>query len=166
MFKQIVIMSELCTGCRRCELICSFVKEHSFNSTKARIRVLRKWPEADVVVVCHQCARAPCIEVCPVKALSKDAKTSAVIVDEEKCIGCGECVKACPFGAITLHPEKNVAVVCDLCNGDPACVKYCPTGALKFETINILANRKREVTAESVKSSITEHEPVKNLGGE
>jgi len=143
MRKQIVATPELCTGCRRCELICSIVNEHSFNPTKARMRVLRKWPEADVIVVCNQCAQTPCIEACPVKALSKDAKTSVIMVDEEKCIGCNECVKACSLGAITLHPEKNVAIVCDFCNGDPVCIKYCPTGALKFESINVSQQKKR-----------------------
>jgi Fe-S-cluster-containing hydrogenase component 2 len=42
------------------------------------------------------------------------------------------CITACPFGVISLHPEKHVAIKCDLCGGDPECVKHCPTGALKY----------------------------------
>jgi len=68
-------------------------------------------------------------------ALSKDEK-GVIRIDEYKCNGCGWCIRACKFGAITLHPTKRVVMTCDLCDGDPECVKLCPfEGALTFATI-------------------------------
>ena len=41
----------------------------------------------------------PCEEACPVKAISKD-EYGVEHIDPEKCIYCGKCLNACPFGAI------------------------------------------------------------------
>ena len=50
-------------------------------------------------------------------------------VDLEKCVGCGKCAKACPFGAIEIRDGK--AVVNDaLCRGCKVCTSACPTGAI------------------------------------
>ncbi len=54
-----------------------------------------------------------------------DAKTGAVIIDEDACTGCLDCADACPFDAIFVGPDNEV-LKCDLCGGDPICVKYCP----------------------------------------
>ena len=91
-------------------------------------------PEKGIYIptTCHLCNDAPCIEVCPSAALSKNIETGAISVDEENCSGCNLCIEACEFGAISLHPDKNIAVVCDLCGGEPKCVKYCMQKALIF----------------------------------
>ena len=54
------------------------------------------------------------------------------LVDAGLCVRCGDCVAACPFGAIRLHPYTALPLICDLCEGDPACVARCVTGALRF----------------------------------
>jgi len=153
--ERLIVFPELCTGCRTCELICSFTKEKVINPKLARIRVISKWPDYNYPSVCHQCIKAPCLESCPSKAITKDPTTGAIKVDEEKCIGCGACIKACPFGAVKLHPDKGIAIICDLCGGDPTCVKFCVTGALKFGNIDFLARKRGESTASAIMPSLT-----------
>jgi Fe-S-cluster-containing dehydrogenase component len=65
------------------------------------------------------------VENCPVEALSVDSVTTAVIVDDERCIGCGACTEACPGTVPHLHPRIRKSTICDLCGGDPECVKVC-----------------------------------------
>ena len=44
-------------------------------------------------------------------------------VDEDKCIGCGLCQKACPWDMMSFDREKQKASKCFLCDGEPKCVK-------------------------------------------
>lgn len=53
------------------------------------------------------------------------------VVDEEKCIGCGTCVKACPHERNELHQGK--ARICPECAGCGQCLKVCPQGALSVQ---------------------------------
>jgi Fe-S-cluster-containing hydrogenase component 2 len=51
----------------------------------------------------HPC---PAIRVCPAAALTQD-RYSAPVVDMEKCVSCGKCVRYCPMGAIRLIPASS-----------------------------------------------------------
>ncbi len=55
-----------------------------------------------------------------------------LIVDLEKCIGCGECESACTFDAIEVKDEKAV-VDLDTCTMCGTCVDVCPEEALEIE---------------------------------
>ena len=58
-----------------------------------------------------------------------EAATSSV--DEELCAGCGQCAEICTFGALALHPTRNVMTVnAVLCQGCGACATACPSGAI------------------------------------
>ena len=114
-----------CSGCRRCEIACSLHHEGRIWPEASRIRVFMLVPGVEIPHFCAQCHDYPCIESCPVDALSVDEDTSAVKVDEEKCTACGLCIKACPGLVPHMHPEKNKILICDLCEGDPLCVKAC-----------------------------------------
>ena len=130
---RMLVDEEKCTGCRACELACSLANCQEFAPSKALLRVDKTETEGlDIPLICRQCGNAPCISACPTKALSKDASTKAVLVDQEKCIGCRLCSKACPFNSISFTVEKGKAAICHLCHGSPSCVKVCPSGALTF----------------------------------
>jgi heterodisulfide reductase subunit A-like polyferredoxin len=58
------------------------------------------------------------------------------------CLGCGECVKVCKFGAIALN-EKNLAQVDqEKCIACGACVRACPRGLIRLhDCANVIAVR-------------------------
>ncbi|NPA49091.1 MAG: 4Fe-4S dicluster domain-containing protein [Thermodesulfobacteria bacterium] len=127
-----------CMGCHSCELACAAAHLDGLSLMEAVLAgkraPARLWVHPGrpfaVVITCRHCLRAPCMEACAPQALKRDPQTGAVVVEESLCIGCRDCVLACPFGAIRMEAGK--AVKCDLCGGDPACVRHCPTGALRF----------------------------------
>jgi Fe-S-cluster-containing hydrogenase component 2 len=129
--KMIKVITENCTGCRLCEVTCSFVHFRECAPELSRIRVKKEEERGEhIIILCMQCADAPCIDACPVDALNRDDETGVVIVDGELCIGCGDCKEACPIGAAFMHSEEEVALICDLCSGDPECLKVCSREAL------------------------------------
>ena len=144
-----------CTGCKSCEVACK--QEHGLGSGVYRNRVL--WLSGDqaptldfLTVTCQHCERPACLRACPVnpKALSKDPVTGVVSVDEDRCTGCGECVVACPYGAIGYDPIDHHAVKCDLCADrradglGPACASVCPGKAIQFGIRDILVSQAEE----------------------
>jgi NAD-dependent dihydropyrimidine dehydrogenase PreA subunit len=56
-----------------------------------------------------------------------------VLIDEEKCDGCGLCVPACHEGAIQIIAGKARLVADNLCDGLGACLGHCPQGAIRIE---------------------------------
>ena len=85
---------------------------------------------------CMHCTEASCEQVCPTGAISHQG--TAVVIDQEWCVGCGYCVQACPFDVPHKDEHMGTAKKCDLCidrtpGGElPFCVDACPTGALQF----------------------------------
>jgi Fe-S-cluster-containing hydrogenase component 2 len=122
---------DLCTGCNRCAYVCSAVKEGMFIPSKSRIHInnfnLKGYA---VPSICFQCPKPECLEACPEEAIYKD-ETDVVLVDLNKCNGCGDCVTACPYGMIEQDAE-GLAYKCDYCNGDPACIKECEPGSIVY----------------------------------
>lgn len=121
-----------CVGCNICEYECSWEKEKVFNPIKSRIRAIRLNQVSNMVLSCRVCKDAPCVTACPKDALTQSTQTGTIKVDEDKCDGCGWCIEACEYGAVTLHPNKRKAIICDTCSGEPKCVEVCPEGALNF----------------------------------
>ncbi len=125
------IHPEKCTGCRQCELACSWVQTGSFQPSRSVIRVHVFDEQASFApYACFQCDEAWCMQACPVNAIDVDEETGAKIVLDPVCVGCKLCVIACPFGTIFFDKAEEVATKCDLCAGDPACVHACPTAAI------------------------------------
>jgi Fe-S-cluster-containing hydrogenase component 2 len=83
---------------------------------------------------------------CPRKALTQSEENGTILIDDDLCNGCGWCIEACDFGAITLEPEKKVVRICDLCadrETGPMCVEWCPEEALELTTKDILSQKAR-----------------------
>lgn len=151
---------ELCAGCGYCEIACAQFHEGDAgitNRNKFTVKPLIKsmgvspisanapgWPQplamatfADLSTneFCRQCSSPECMDACTEDAIYVDPKTGARIVDENRCVGCGDCVEACQFDMIFLNPETDKAYKCDFCGGNPQCVAWCPTEAITFHKI-------------------------------
>ncbi len=155
--KVLFVNSEQCVGCRVCELACSAHHERSFNPAKSRIHIVN-WngKGLDVPMVCQQCIKPPCLEACPVEAFYRDKKTGAVLINDDVCIGCRLCIDKCPFGGISIDPDKERMIKCDLCGGDPQCVKHCPTNALQYVRPDQMIILKKRKGAEKM-ANLLEH---------
>jgi phenylglyoxylate dehydrogenase beta subunit len=106
------------------------VKEEK-GSVGAGIRELHH-PEtgAHLAYTCNQCSEPACRDACPTGAITRGSADGIVRIDEAKCLGCGLCDLACPYGGIDFHAGSEKSSKCDLCDGDPQCVGACPAHAI------------------------------------
>lgn len=157
---MIVVRVDRCLACKSCEMACAV--EHSASrdlqqairetpSPKARVSV-EQGAGFVVPLQCRQCEEAPCVEICPTRALDRADKNSPVVLNHDLCIGCKWCILACPFGVITLDSRNRMVIKCDQCferveRGEtPACVAACPTAALEFKALEEILAEKRQAT--------------------
>ena len=161
----LVIDLDICVGCHACVVNCKEWNTGGYGAPLAdsdawgdnpsgawlnRIHTFEITPEdAPAQIVhfpksCLHCEQAPCVTVCPTGASYKRADDGIVLVEEDKCIGCGLCAWACPYGAREMDPAENVMKKCTLCvdriynenlpevDRTPACVRTCPANARHF----------------------------------
>jgi len=138
-----------CIGCGACEAACDFIHDG-----KPYIKVYRTSLGLEIPVSCLHCAKAPCIDVCPTGAMTRD-KEGVVYVIPSKCIGCMACLYACPFGIPQLDKKLRISTKCDLCYDqrkkglEPGCSSLCPTGAIVYSAEPIVFDIAKKKTAES-----------------
>ena len=119
-----------CSGCRRCEVNCSFFHSGKISRNSARIKVVQIESQGiDFPVVCQHCKERYCTK-CPESAI-QIGPLGQVIVSATLCTSCGICETLCPIGAIELY--NDIPHVCDLCGGDPRCVKECTLDAICYD---------------------------------
>lgn len=135
------IDSALCMNCKACVVACQ--QRNLVPYQHARNWVLESRNErisggmAYQPGACMHCDNPVCVAACPTMATFK-AEDGSVVVDADRCIGCGGCVAACPYGARFRHPETGIADKCDYCRNSPvqgqqpACVVSCPTHCRTF----------------------------------
>ena len=89
---------------------------------------------------CMHCEDPGCLKACPSPGAIVKYANGIVDFISENCIGCGYCVKGCPFDVPRISGTDHKAYKCTLCSDrvgvglEPACVKTCPTGAITFGT--------------------------------
>lgn len=132
MQKTLLITPSRCTACRTCELACSFKHQRNLSPGQSRIRAFMKGEGRNMILTCFQCDDAACVKACPADALVRSEGTGAIEVIKERCIRCGACAGACPFGHMESDRISHVAIKCNLCKGDPACATFCPTKTLEY----------------------------------
>lgn len=141
----IVIDASKCIDCKACMIACKVENQIPTGYWRNWIRPL--WP-ADGIERCEfqpgqcmQCDNPSCVAACPVAATFKQAD-GVVVIDPVTCIGCGNCLTACPYGARYRDPNRGIADKCDFCRHrlrqglEPACVVTCPTKAREFGDLN------------------------------
>ena len=151
MNKVILVNCEKCVGCRTCEMVCSLSHGKEIDPYHSRIKVV-KWEDAvhSIPINCRQCEDAPCLEICPTEAISRDEEFSRTKINYDKCIGCRSCIYVCPFGAMAFHSMNKKVIKCDLCDGEPICVKFCAYGTLDYVDAEELNKDKQIDAAEKI----------------
>jgi tetrathionate reductase subunit B len=102
--------------------------------------------------LCCHCTHTPCVQLCPVGA-SYRTPDGVILVDDKRCIGCGYCVQACPYGSRFIHPITHTASKCTLCYHritqglKQACVQACPVGARRLGDIKKVGDEVAEIIA-------------------
>ena len=137
-----------CIGCQACTVSCSVENLPpigQFRTTVLQYEIDKPGGAAPAMVslprLCNHCDEPPCVPVCPVQATFQRTD-GIVLVDNERCVGCGYCVQACPYDARFINHETNKADKCTFCAHRveagllPACVETCVGGARIFGDLN------------------------------
>lgn len=136
---------ERCTGCQACRLACDFANGENRNLEWRKLFSFnpRRHPHYEVrhfSLACNHCDDPACLRACPAAAYSRDPTTGAVLLDEERCLGCRYCAWVCPYAAPRFDTGRGLMTKCTFCTPrlaagrQPACTEVCPTGALALGT--------------------------------
>jgi Fe-S-cluster-containing dehydrogenase component len=100
-------------------------------------------------MVCMHCEDPTCAQVCPADAIKQTEGGIVQSALKPRCIGCSNCVLACPFGVPKYVAEFDQMMKCDMCTDRtsegyaPMCASVCPSEALWYGTIEQFnANRR------------------------
>ncbi len=140
---------ERCIGCKACQVACKdknnlepgvfFRSVTTCEVEEAEGKRLRHFSGA-----CNHCENPACIEACPTGA-TYQAGDGTLLQNRSKCIGCGQCIWACPYGAPSFSHQSGAAGKCDSCadlrseGKQPACMDACVTHCLHFGELEKLA---------------------------
>lgn len=153
------INSSVCSGCKTCQVACKDKNDLAQGQHWRRIYEIEggEWQIENetwhtlpwsyyLSISCNHCSEPECVKACPTTAMHIN-EMGIVLVDREKCMGCGYCMWACPYEAPKPDPVSGQMTKCDLCydritaGGIPSCVESCPMRALEFGTIKELREK-------------------------
>ncbi|MEN4042734.1 MAG: 4Fe-4S binding protein [Anaerolineaceae bacterium] len=130
-----VIDADRCIGCQVCMFACvRRLGSGGLEGTRIHVQSAGGIGKGFVVIVCRACHDAPCARVCPTNALVY-REGRGVKLTPDLCIGCENCVKACPFGAVFWDSGAKKPQICVYCG---YCVPYCPYDVLAMEEIEVV----------------------------
>ncbi len=135
-----VIDQRKCIGCHACTVACKAEHDVPIGVYRTWVKYIEKgeFPNSRryfLVNRCNHCDDAPCVAICPTKALYK-RRDGIVDFDSSRCIGCKSCMQACPYDALYIDPYSHTAAKCNYCAHrtevglEPACVVVCPEHAI------------------------------------
>ena len=151
--------SRFCSGCKACQMACKDKHRLPVGVNWRRVYEISggEWrregsawvPDVyayHLSVACNHCALPVCLEVCPASAIWQ-REDGIVLIDPDRCLGCGYCAWACPYGAPQIDLHQGIMTKCTLCYDEidqgrpPACVAACPLRSLDYGRMEELENR-------------------------
>jgi Fe-S-cluster-containing dehydrogenase component/formate-dependent nitrite reductase membrane component NrfD len=126
-----------CIGCHACTIACKGEHQIPIGVNRCWVKTVEQgtFPATRrffFPVLCNQCDAAPCVTICPTRALYK-RRDGIVDLHSDVCIGCRACMVACPYDQLFIDPNTHTAEKCNFCANRvenellPSCVIVCPT---------------------------------------
>ncbi len=149
-----VVDQSRCIGCHACVQACEECGTHRGRSMIHLDFVDREQTVQTVPMVCMHCDDPTCAEVCPVDAIKQNEAGVVQSALNSRCIGCSNCVLACPFGVPKYYAALDQMMKCDMCFDRtsvglaPMCASVCPSEALWFGTTEEFAASRRGTLAD------------------
>ncbi len=148
--KTMFVDPSRCIGCRACEAACRECDSHKGESMIMVDFIDREASVATQPTLCMHCEDpvAPCAQVCPVNAILITEDGVVQQADPSRCIGCRNCVYACPFGVPKFDISARLMKKCNLCYDrtsqglQPWCAQACPTDAIWYGTFEEFSNQR------------------------
>ena len=134
-----------CIGCQACVQACAECDTHRGRSLIHVETIERHDTVQTAPQVCMHCEDPICARVCPADAIKKTPDGVVQSSLKPRCIGCSNCVLACPFGVPKYFGEIDQMLKCDLCydrtsaGKKPMCATVCPSQAITFAPIEEVA---------------------------
>jgi Fe-S-cluster-containing dehydrogenase component len=147
---ELFIDPSRCIGCQACVHACGECDTHRGHSLIHLEYVNRTESTQTTPIVCMHCEDPACAAVCPADAIKKTPDGIVQTANSSRCVGCSNCVLACPFGVPEKDPLQDMMLKCDQCYDRtsvglrPMCATVCPSGALAFRSRDDILDARRE----------------------